>query len=159
VVSFLLLEIVLFIIVSQYMPFSLWAIIIITFILSMRIIDIAQSWVDVHLVYHKDEIFAPIRTLILTLINYIELILCFSILTRIWNNIFDPIINSLSKSVSFVIGTMTAIGSKYEPASLGAWFIYITEICFTIFFLIVVVVRVVSYFELKKERKNRSDNV
>jgi len=150
VAGFLFAEIVILLSVKSQIP-PLWAVILITIFLGFRLVDVAQSWVNIFLVKPEAGILYPVRSLILVLINYIELILSLSVLGYIWNSIFNPAIDTLAKSILFTLGTMTAIGSKYEPVSFGAWAIYIAEIGFGLFFLIVVIVRTLTFFEAKRK--------
>jgi hypothetical protein len=151
VLGFFISEIVIFLIVWQFAPpFSLWAAILVTIFMGMRLVDIAQSWVNILLVQPTGEVLYASRLLILTLINYIELILSFSVVNYLWNNTFNPEIAGLRESTLFTLGTMTAIGSKYEPVSLGAWAVYVFEIGFGLFFLIIIIVRALTYFESKR---------
>lgn len=153
VLTFLAIESVIFWITAKYFPgpVSIIAAIIIAIILGMRLLDIMQSWVNILLVKPEAEILYASRLLILTLINYIELVLTFSVLGYVWNASFVPKFQNLTDSMVFTLGTMTAIGSKYEPVSVGAWVIYVSEIGFGLFFLIIAVVRVLTYFEARKK--------
>jgi len=133
-------------------PIELAVALPITIPLGLRVLDIAQSWVNVFLVKQDPKILYPVRALVLTIINYIELILSFSVLGFIWNNTFKPEpFHNLGDSLVFTLGTMTTIGSKYEPFSTGAWTIYILEIAFGLFFLIVVIVRALHFFEQRRK--------
>jgi hypothetical protein len=121
-----------------------WAILIAA---SYRILDIGQTWVNVHLTASgKSTLPYPVRTLLLTLINYVELIIIFTTLGYVFrtNIIFDPIIESKQASGISTIGTMTSIGSEYSPSSPLGWVLFIPELIMTLLFLLIVINRAVG---------------
>ena len=108
---------------------------------------IGQTWVNVHLkASGKSAVPYPMRTFLLTLINYAEVIVRFSVLGYIFRQsvILSPPIIQMQQSVMFTIGTMSAIGSAYEPTSAGGWILYISELGFTLLFILAIIQRAVD---------------
>ncbi len=126
----------------------LWAIPA-TIFLTMRLLDILQAWAKVLLVASSSNVLTtrPRRLLILTLVNYFELILNFVVLVSVWQPEFEPVLNNFSDGVLMVIGTMTTIGTEFSPDSALAWLFYLSEIAFGLFFILIVIVRVLTSFE------------
>lgn len=148
VIFWFILELIILFVISKPTASVNCSAIIITVILVLRLIDIAQSWVKVLLVKSTHGILYPNRLLILTLMNYAELVISFTIIGFLWITDFLYLDNSLA----FTLGTLTTIGSNYVPSTTIAWAIYISEIAYGLFFLIIVIVRALTYFEAGQKK-------
>jgi hypothetical protein len=146
---FLILEVIIFWRIGTINPglVPLWSSIILSLLLGYRLVDIFQSWINIFVSQPSTGILYPARSLLFGIINYIELILSFSILGYAWNISINPRLHNIADSALFTIGTMTAIGSNSVPVSVWAWIIYLAEIGFGLFFLIVIITRILSHIK------------
>ena len=132
--------------VATIQSFSLVALTVISAILVWRLLDISQSWFNIFL-RRKVEVVAPVRSLVLAVINYLELWLIFGLLSFLfrYGNFYPPF-ETITQSLRHSIGVITTMGSGFDPASVGGALLYYFEIAFGLGFLIVIISRVLSLF-------------
>jgi len=118
---------------------------IVVVVLAWRQLDILQAWFHIFIVPHPLRPASPIRSLALTVINYIELFLIFGLLAWVFRfENFYPPFATITESLRYSIGVITTAGSHFDPASVIGALIHYSELAFGLAFLIVIVGRVLS---------------
>lgn len=134
--------------ISNIESLLFWAKVFIVALFALRLLDIVVGWTQA-LIVAGVNISNPRRLLILTLVNYVELNVMFTTFNKLF--LFDTI----GKSLAFTVGTLTTIGSNelVDGFSFWQWAIYLTEIAFGLIFIIVIIVRALSFLEENKNDK------
>lgn len=111
-----------------------------------RLTDISQSWFNIF-VRIRPRVLSPVRSLILAVINYFELVIIFGLLAFFNGNNFYPPIENITQSLRHSIGIITTMGSPYDPATIITGFTYYIEIGFGLAFLVVIISRILSLYK------------
>ncbi|KTB48879.1 hypothetical protein DEALK_17260 [Dehalogenimonas alkenigignens] len=112
-----------------------------------RLLDISQAWFHTFL-KHRVKALSPVRSLALATMNYFELFIIFGILAyQFRTDNFYPSFVTITESLRYSIGVITAMGSKFDPASVLGGLLYYGEIAFGLGFLVVIVTRILTLFK------------
>jgi hypothetical protein len=113
-------------------------------LLIYRWFNIISYWFHAHVL--AGRVSSPVRALILTLINFAELVVIFAILDFIISSAFAPAFTDITNSLDYSIRVMTTLGwDKYEPGGFGYVLFYI-QIYSGIGTIAIVIGSVMSYF-------------
>ena len=126
VVSWLSVELILFALFAVFPNLAdLTVLVVLALVLLVyRWHNIIAYWFHMHILTGK--VSSPVRTLILTLINFTEIIVIFSILDFILAAAFNPAFVSIPNSLDYSIRIMTTLGwDKYEPVGFGYLLFYV----------------------------------
>ena len=89
---------------------------------------------------------------ILTLLNYAEIAICYSIIAFLAQGSFLSVsshsqsFNTIADSFRYSIGILITTGSDYHPSTLQGYAIFSTEIVLALTFIIVVINRALSLY-------------
>ena len=147
VVGWLLLELTFFSLLIVYPVLtgqSLW-VILVSVLLVYRWYNIVTYWFHTHVL--TGRVSSPVRALILTVINFAEIVVIFAVLDFNLPSSFTPAFVSIQNSLDYSVRIMTTLGwDKYEPAGFGYVFFYI-QIFSGIGTIAIVIGAVMSYFK------------
>jgi len=121
-------------------------------LLIWRLLNILGAWLHVFIVGPGD-VKSPPRTLLLVLINYLELVVMFGFAAFVFKySFYDSsaltyqTFSSILHSLRYSVGIMTTIGSSFEPHGCVGFALFFLEIFFGLLFIAVVIQRALSYF-------------
>ncbi len=117
-------------------------------ILIWRLSDILQAWLKIFLV-GRAEVASPSRSVILTLINYIEIAIIFGIIAFANEDFFTPTFGSILNSLRYSFNTILPvipIDQTFIPHYCLGNVIFYSEIAFELLFILVIIQRVLSLF-------------
>lgn len=118
-------------------------------LLILKSIEIFQTWFNIHIIRIAEPASAP-RLLVLIFINYIELIIIFSVLSFLHQGCFSPAFGSLQNSLLFTLNTFIPfdlnLGLDFIPKGLCGYLMFFTEILFTLLFILIIIGRTLAYF-------------
>lgn len=123
-------------------------IIFFTIFLSLRLIEIIWAWAHVY-ISPAGFIKSPLRTFILTGINYFEIVFIFAVISFFFKHDFHPQLDSIAQSLRYSIGIMTTMGSNFEPYHWRGYLLFFFEIGFGLLFLVFIIQRAVSFFHAR----------
>jgi len=148
VIAWLSIEIVLFLLTKEPIVCSVCASLL-SAVICYRLFDLFQSWVSQFVLGQESDPVNPLRTLILVLIGYAEIAISYAIITFVFSNTFSTEFtlpfHDIGDAFYYSLSTAIAIGSEWRPESVGSYFIFGTQIIFTLLFLTAVVNRVFAY--------------
>lgn len=146
VICWLFLELIFFAVLVAFPHLAVltFFIILVLVFLAYRLQNIFAFWFHTHVL--TGRVTSPVRALILTLINFVELVVIFSILDFILSGLFIPAFSSIPNSLDYSIRVMTTLGwDKFEPVSLG-YILFYVQIFSGIGTVAIVIGAVMSYF-------------
>ena len=114
-------------------------------LLSYRLIDIFFAWLAIFVVQEEVRPLSPPRTLVLSLIGYVEIVFIFTVIAFLFGNHFNPQLYCIQQSLRYSVGVATTSGSPFEPIGVGHLLFY-GELSFVALFALVIIVRVLSLF-------------
>lgn len=118
-------------------------------LLVLKLVEIFQTWFNIHIIRIAQIASAP-RLLVLILINYVELIIIFSVLSLLHQGCFSPEFGCLQNSLLFTLNTLIpfdlSLGINFIPIRLCGYLMFFTEILFTLLFILIVISRTLAYF-------------
>ncbi len=147
IVLIILLFIRLVIYSTNPVPYYLTVIIYIVY--TWRFVDIFQAWLDVFIKEKRQHI--PPRTILLALANYFEVVTIFGAIGFLLKvaGYYDASKGAIQAADGFrySFGVITPLGVFAQPGTWsGGWLFYI-EYCVGLFFLVVILTRVLGYFK------------
>lgn len=146
VVGWLLLELILFALLmgTPSLAGHTFLVISAAVLLVYRWHNIIAYWFHAHVL--TGRVSSPVRALILTLINFTEIVVIFSILDFVLSSAFNPAFVSIPNSLDYSVRIMTTLGwDKYEPVNFGYLLFYV-QVFSGIGTIAIVISSVLSYF-------------
>jgi len=144
--GWLLLELVLFALLAMSPHFASQ-----TFWIILGLVIMIYRWQNILTYWFHDHILtgrvsSPVRALILTLINVIEIVIIFSIIDFILSSAFNPTFVSIANSLDYSIRIMTTLGwDRYEPVGFG-YILFYVQVFSGIGTIAIVIGAIMSYF-------------
>jgi hypothetical protein len=123
-----------------------------------RLIDIFQSCFSIGVLSEDPSPYSAPRMLILIIIGLAEVSIIYAGFDYIYKEAFISNVmhfQRISESLYHSVTTLTTIGSEYIPVNIVGYSLSYSEIVFSILFLIVVIQRIVSLFNITKPRQRR----
>ena len=102
------------------------------------------------------ELRDPLRTLVLVLIGYFEILVAYAVIAFLFGSSFQNVLNTgtfdhVGDSLRYSVGVLTTLGSTWEPSACNGYLILYTQVLLGIIFIVVVIQRVIA---LIRERKS-----
>ena len=114
-----------------------------------RFFDIMAAWTYTHLnPKSRGRGPRPYRSLLLALLNFLELILLFAIVDFVFRASFNPPISNVLGSLTYSMQVITTMGSSIiEPIGLLGFILFSMEILSGLIFLVVIISRILTLYE------------
>jgi len=127
-------------------------------ILSLRLVDIIQTWWHLTFV-PKLEAKAP-RIIFIVLLNYIEIAIIFGVighLCKSWPYYTDSQLQ-IWDALRWSVGTLTPLGIAEKPSDISKAALFYTEYAIGLFFLVVIINVVISFLTKDIKETNSDKN-
>lgn len=146
---------VVFLFLVHLCPFE-WVRYLILALAMLRVLDIIQAWWNIYFVPPYDAR-AP-RNIVLTLMNYAELVIAFAIVGFVfsWPPYFEHGSMEIWGAFRASFRTMTPLGLTQEPPTLPKGALFYLEYVLGLIFLVVLINIVLSYMGVSARPRNRA---
>jgi len=114
-------------------------------LLAYRLFDILQAWLSVF-IRPPYIVASPVRSLYLAIVNYIEIIIIFTIMAYLLGQYFTPPIGHICQSLRYSVGIMSFVDHQYEPLGICGYSLFYSQIAFSLAFILIVIQRIMSLF-------------
>ncbi len=151
VISWLAIGIIMFFLLLFFPEFGQQCVVrvIFTLFLSYRLLDIFQAWVNMFLLKEDPELRDPLRTLVLTLVAYFEILVAYAVIAFLFKSGFQSVLNTGTfdhtvESLRYSVGILTTLGSTWEPSAFNGYLILYTQVFLGVLFIVIVIQRVIA---------------
>ena len=154
VLAWLLFELYLFtfsVINPDYITAS-WFVWLVRILVSYRLFDIFQAWVNQFVLMPDWQPVDPYRALVLVFIGYIEVIFSYALIALVFPHSFSGIFETGWQALYHSVTTAITIGSNSQPTIPSGYAIFCTQIMFSLLFVTAVIQRILGDIAARRNK-------